>query len=297
MPRSTSSADQGPAEILRQENFAEALRAAIHRRGLTLERIQSRLAARGMKLSLATLSYWQQGRSRPERRTSLHALREIETILELPPSTLLDFLTQSRPCGRRPHGEDAPPRTALPERANTGISVLSVSDFCSVDAERNLRMISTTQVVRSVDEPQDRILLVHAVDDGDSMPTDIRVRIGRLGAVRVDHEAGYLAAEILFGRTLVRNSTTVIEYDTVLDTGTVPSRRYERRLRDSLHSCLIRVGFDAAARPTRCYAYYRPTAPDGPGERTRLCTDDSLTVHTFAPDAAPGVYGISWRWG
>ncbi|WP_216214917.1 helix-turn-helix domain-containing protein [Amycolatopsis aidingensis] len=300
MTRSTSSAEPGPAQVLRQENFADALRAAIHRRGLTLERIQSRLAARGVRVSLATLSYWQQGRSRPERRKSLHALREIETILGLPPSTLLDLLPSSKSRGRgssspRRGQEPAQPAVLL-DRAGKGISVLSVSDFCTVDAGRNLRSISTTQVVRAVAEPQDRILLVHAIDDGDALPTDIRVRIGRLGEVRVDKDNGYLAAEILFGRTLVSDTTTVIEYDTILATGTAPSRRYERRLRSTMHSCLIRVGFDPAARPARCYEYHHPTGPAVPAERGRLFTDDAMTVHTFVPNAAPGVYGISWCW-
>jgi hypothetical protein len=39
-------------------------------RGLGLVRIQDRLSRRGVSVSLATLSYWQTGRSRPVRRAS-----------------------------------------------------------------------------------------------------------------------------------------------------------------------------------------------------------------------------------
>ncbi|TDD41467.1 hypothetical protein [Saccharopolyspora elongata] len=45
---------------------------------VALEGLRGRLARRGIKVSLASLSYWQQGRSRPERADSLRALRAIE---------------------------------------------------------------------------------------------------------------------------------------------------------------------------------------------------------------------------
>jgi hypothetical protein len=52
-------------------DFAEALTKAVDRSGLSLERIQHHLAARGMQVSISTLSYWRRGRSRPERPESL----------------------------------------------------------------------------------------------------------------------------------------------------------------------------------------------------------------------------------
>ena len=57
-----------------EDGFATALRAAVQARGLGLERIQERLRAEGVAVSLATLSYWQSGRSRPARRESLVTL-------------------------------------------------------------------------------------------------------------------------------------------------------------------------------------------------------------------------------
>ncbi|TDO66818.1 hypothetical protein EV651_104385 [Kribbella sp. VKM Ac-2571] len=54
-----------------EREFADVLREAIQARGLGLGRIQERLRARGVSVSLATLSYWQSGLSRPERRDSL----------------------------------------------------------------------------------------------------------------------------------------------------------------------------------------------------------------------------------
>ena len=47
--------------------FPDALRAAIKTSRLSLDRIQHRLGLRGITISVATLSYWQSGRRRPER--------------------------------------------------------------------------------------------------------------------------------------------------------------------------------------------------------------------------------------
>jgi hypothetical protein len=61
-----------------------------------LQRLRCKLAERGVAISSATLSYWQQGRSRPERPESLRALRELEVILNLPRNALFDLLEPPR---------------------------------------------------------------------------------------------------------------------------------------------------------------------------------------------------------
>lgn len=70
------------------DSFDGALRAAIQARGLSLERLHVRLAERGIHVSVASLSNWQRGSSRPERSRSLSAVRELEGILEVPPDSL-----------------------------------------------------------------------------------------------------------------------------------------------------------------------------------------------------------------
>ena len=63
--------------------FSAALRAAIAQRGLSLDRIRYHLIQRGHELSVATISYWQSGRSRPERASSIAAIAALEDILGL----------------------------------------------------------------------------------------------------------------------------------------------------------------------------------------------------------------------
>jgi len=83
-----------------EREFADVLRAAIQARGLGLERIRERLLVQGVSVSMATLSYWQSGRSRPERRDSLAAVALLEEVLELPVGTLSGSLGPPRPRGR-----------------------------------------------------------------------------------------------------------------------------------------------------------------------------------------------------
>lgn len=69
-------------------SFQAALRAAVDRRGLPLDRVVARLRARGHSMSVATLSYWQSGRSVPSRQSSLLALGALEAILQVPRGSL-----------------------------------------------------------------------------------------------------------------------------------------------------------------------------------------------------------------
>ncbi|WP_051386378.1 helix-turn-helix domain-containing protein [Actinokineospora inagensis] len=301
---------QDQDEVLRKETFSEALRAAIHRRDLTLDRIRSRLAARGVDVSLATLSYWQQGRSRPERAKSLRALRELEAILNLPSNALFDLLDPPKPRGRlvglangvtgaRLYGDNSPIRGVLGgsfEHFNDGIQPMSLAETCEVDASRSLRRITTVHVLRAIHPDQDRFLVVHGVDEGDAMPTDIRVHTGHLGDTRIDTANGFFAADIHFGRVLAKNETTIVEYETVLGESPTPSRFHEHRFRTPVHSVLLRARFAPDALPARCYAYYRDSVPSSAKQRRRLAIDGSHTVHSFLPRCAPGVHGFSWQW-
>ena len=82
------------AEALRAGPFHTALRVAIQTSGLGLDRIRHRLAMRGITVSTTSLSYWQSGRSRPERAESLAAVTALEDLLELPAGSL-----RTRPDG------------------------------------------------------------------------------------------------------------------------------------------------------------------------------------------------------
>ena len=80
------------AHLLRTGPFHLALRCALTVRGLALTRVQHKLAQRGIKVGVTSLSYWQQGARRPQRPESLRAVRALEEVLDLPAHSL------HRPC-------------------------------------------------------------------------------------------------------------------------------------------------------------------------------------------------------
>ena len=82
--------------------FHEALRIAVEARGLALERISAHLHARGHTISIATLSYWQSGRSLPGRPASLRALGALESILDVPRGHLAGLLPGPPPAAAAP---------------------------------------------------------------------------------------------------------------------------------------------------------------------------------------------------
>ncbi|MFI9012395.1 helix-turn-helix domain-containing protein [Actinosynnema sp. NPDC053489] len=298
----------GPEAVLSQEKFADALRAAIGRRALTLERLRVRLADRGVDISLATLSYWQQGRSRPERPKSLRALRELEAILDLPRGTLFEFLEPPRPRGRwlpkgavsvrALYGEDSPFRAVLgPEVGdpNPCVSVLDTNEVCHVDARRTLRGVTATQVLRCVADHADRFVVVHGADEGDAMPCDLRVRGGEVAELRSDPASGYTAAVITLARPLARNETAVVEHDWVLGDSDAPSGSHERRVR-STETYLLRVDFDRATPPRRCYEYRRAKVDAPMADRRRIPLNPVPEAHLYLPKCEPGIHGICWEW-
>lgn len=72
-----------------EQDFAAILRAAVQARGLSLDSLRRELSRHGHELSAATLSYWQSGRSQPERASSLLALRTWKRSFECPRATSL----------------------------------------------------------------------------------------------------------------------------------------------------------------------------------------------------------------
>ncbi|UUZ58482.1 hypothetical protein [Nocardioides sp. B-3] len=91
-------------------SFADELRRAIDRRGLGLERIRDHLDQRGVSVSVATLSYWQSGRSLPGRKASIAAIPHLEEVLALDRGSLASYA----PADARPTSTH---RRAGPRRA------------------------------------------------------------------------------------------------------------------------------------------------------------------------------------
>ncbi|XVV07042.1 XRE family transcriptional regulator [Actinosynnema sp. CA-248983] len=297
-------------DTARTDTFAGALRAAIAERGLGLERIREHLAQHGVKVSLATLSYWQSGRSRPERRSSLAAIGLLEEVLDLPTGYLASLLGPPRPRGRWPKRvpDEPVPVSALwsrPEtvewavrRVDTGwdeqLTRLSQHDFVTVGADRAEHVVRSRHVLRAEADGADRwVVIVGTEQPGRPLPVLRPVRHCSVGRAVSRAEVGVVCAELLFDRALRRGESIVIEHELVCCPGEVVTD-CGRKFRLPVREYVLEVAFDPAVRPVSCEQYRRV---DGRPETVLPAEiDASGSLLGVALDLAPGSYGFRWQW-
>ncbi|MEV6520682.1 hypothetical protein AB0M43_01905 [Longispora sp. NPDC051575] len=299
------------AVALRTGPFGRALRAAISARGLGLQRIQARLAERGVPVGVATLSCWQSGARRPERDASLRAVEALEDILGLPRAALMVLLGPPRPRGPRP---DPPPDADRYSEPFTPVSVLdrivseletpalgrlrTVSVFAGlyIGPDRSVTRRRTVRVVRAVAEVDRHVDLVQgdAGCDTDLMRV-VPLANCRLGRARRDRATGMVATELLFDRVLRVGETHILEYEHHNASG-VPCHEfcYGIPLRGTYAS--LEVRFTSGVVPVRCYRFSRERV-DGPDlDYSEIPMAGRDTAHLLATGAVPGLVGLRWDW-
>jgi hypothetical protein len=299
------------ATVLRTGPFHAALRAAIEVRGLALQRIQVRLAEQGLHVGLTTLSYWQQGRSRPERRDSLRAVSALEGILGLPPTALTVLLGPPRPRGRGvglPAGafryaELFTPVTTLDRMladldnpADGRLHTVSLFEDVDIGSGHNAWRRRCLQVLAAHQEADRYVTIFHADPGAEVGQIEITARANcRVGRVGRDHDSRLIVAELLFDRMLRVGDTAIIDYEFVDHSG-VACHEYHRGVRFPTRQFVLQVRFDGGALPVRCYRYTRRHVSGPETSREELTLSGHHTVHVVEPDIRPGIVGIRWDW-
>ncbi|MGI5449162.1 hypothetical protein ACQEVM_26015 [Streptomyces sp. CA-243310] len=310
--RTTADSAHDLPRLLRAGPFHLALRAALTARGLPLHRVQHRLAARGIKLGVTSLSYWQQGARRPRRAESLRAVRALEEILELPGGTLSRLLDTPgdtsaetmRPPGRSYRSlvsvgaavEELLAKMELP--SDGGLHTVGHHERVRIGAAGELVGRVSQHVVRAHRDGVDRYLAVHHGDPGCD-PARIRVRAEencRTGRVRWHREAEVVVAELLFDARLRAGDTYVFGYGFEDGTGG-RCTEYVRGFSYTGGQYMLQVRFDEAALPVRCRRFSR----SGPGARRDGLTDLTPSgrhraVHLLEEGVRRGILGIAWDW-
>ncbi|WP_345020545.1 hypothetical protein [Actinomadura keratinilytica] len=293
------------AQVLRYGPFNVALHAAIQARGLSLEALRRRLEEQGIAVSLSTLSYWQRGRTRPERADSLRAVRALEVILGLPRHSLLTLL---KPTAERSAGPWLPVEALCPEpgvrdlvdeigeRGERLLTGLSLHDQYVLGPDRELREVRTRAVFQAQQRGADRWIAVYHHPHG-VLPTSRTAHGCRFGRVRMDGASGLIAAELLFDRALGRGETYLLEYGFGFEgAGGPPVTEEGRGFRTPQHEYLIEVRFHPAALPARCYRTWRPDARTALKDSADLRLSAYHSVHFIEFGMAAGYHGIRWEW-
>ncbi|MEV6009211.1 hypothetical protein AB0M29_20665 [Streptomyces sp. NPDC051976] len=300
------------AEALRTGPFDAALRAALAARGLALHRVQHRLAQRGVRIGVTSLSYWQRGLRRPERPESLRAVRALEEVLELPPRSLLRLLVPRDAAAG--DGRDRPPPrpyrsllesaaavtsllAELGSPADGGLHTVAHFERVRIGAGRELLAHDSRQVVRAHRDGVDRYLAIHHGDPGcDVRRVAVRAVDGcRVGRIRRHEGAGVVVAELLFDARLHAGDTALLDYG--FDDGTgPPSDEYVRGFPFGGGQYVLQVAFDPAVLPVRCHRFTRAAHDAARQGVTELVLGGRGTAHFFEESLSPGLLGIAWEW-
>ncbi|AUS79969.1 hypothetical protein C1701_18335 [Actinoalloteichus sp. AHMU CJ021] len=297
-------------DALEHGPFSDALRLAIETSGLSLDRIQHRLAERGVRISLTTLSYWRHGRSRPERPESLRGVQILEEVLALPDSSLTALLGPRRPRGRwvsrTPRSLDmdqlfGDQETLRDLRASLGVPSpdqlipLAVHDLLVVDARRDELAIRTRMVMQAAVDGVSSTFLVYRSDDPERTAAAISTRYCTLGEVHRDPASGFVMAELVLDRVLGTGEPTVFEYEMELPPSE-PAGYHDRRFLFPTRQYVLQVQFAPTSLPTHCQRYYQASG-DAPRQDVReVPLGASNAAAMIEVDLAAGIYGMNWGW-
>jgi hypothetical protein len=313
-PGSTRLARTEPADSAvpaRTGSFHTALRAAIEARGLTLERLQDRLAQHGIQVSVTSLSYWQHGRSQPERPDSIRAVTVLEKVLGTPAGALVALLGPPRPRGprslrgtpaERPEdvmGIGAPLSRLfdeLPGSRDYALDLISQQETVTIDGRGHLAHISSRGLAEARHDGVDRYITVYQGDEG----CDVRrfeiaaVRDCAVGRVLRDVDAGVVVAEVLFGGQLSYGETHLFEFE--VSDGTAPTLSHSHGFRCRVDQFVLQARFDPAAVPPKIEGFVQSRLDDSPRSTGPLHPNAHSAVHVSSAQVSPGGIGIGWQW-
>jgi hypothetical protein len=300
--------EAGLEVLLQTGPFHAAFRSAVRERGLTLQRLQARLASLGIPIAVSSLSDWQHGHRRPGSASSFRAVGALEEILGLPGHSLMRLLVErAGPPGRvavlRPrHGLDegtgnlARLLDALPGSRERALDVVLGEEKAVIDAHRRTASIWRRSLVRSRRAGTERYVVRYFGDAGCRVD---RIRLRGLENCRVGrvlrHPSGVLVAELLFGEALRAGETWVFEYR--IDDGTGgPSTEFAHGFRFAEEQLVMEARFHPDALPVDCHAFAQPGLYDDRHRTADLRLNRHHAAHLVARGISSGVLGMAWSW-
>jgi transcriptional regulator with XRE-family HTH domain len=324
--RRPRSLDPEVAEALRLGPFHTALQLVIGSRGLTLARLEYHLANRGFRVGRSTLSYWQQGRRRPERPESMRALRALEDILDIPPDSLSSLLGPKRPRGRwihyQPDGmswadmwadnDDITRLVSIDSRRNNDrVHEISIMENILIGPDRRMQWLETNMVIQARDDGVNRHMILFS-NDPDVDVTRIKathLQNCRLGRHRVLADSYFVAFELIFDQTLNAGETFIFSYRLDLSDAflteaeriangieLIESTEGVRAFRRPTHTYVLAAKFTPGVMPVRTYRVHAPRRGGIEQAVRELDLSAQGTTHIAVQNPPLGVHGIRWEW-
>lgn len=283
-------------------SFAELFSAAVQARNLPLERIQSRLAEAGVPVSVATLSYWQTGRSKPRRAASLRAVAELESVLRLEPGQLLRTLATSAVEPWDPLSVFEPDEAArramadlglgLNERwAHTAYHLTAVVDEAGHDRELIVRQTAQASCDGPIHWPV--VFVADGTDPG--CPVVVPTTAVQVGATRELPEQQMSVTELISVPQVRRGDWMMCEYVVQWPQMSVRAHQLEWWAPAEMRELVLQVRFLGAPPSTLIRRHSRRLGQSEPSESEPLTVTSGL-VQAVIPKAAIGLHAISWTW-
>lgn len=282
--------------------FHVALRAAIHQRGLTLERLHQRLVEIGTPVSVATLSNWQRGLTRPDNGRSAKAVTALETVLALDEGSLTAMLGGRRARGpRRPSEHDTSLWAIEQIRGELGAPADNPADAVVVNEELvvgpgvgqwELRLQAR---VRSRENALARWFYFYTEEDG-ALPTVHGSPLTRVGRVVTDESVNTIAVELLFVRPLTRGEMYPLEFTLACPSGGAVPSLHGRWVVPGCAALSMTARFEGDYRPRAAYQVTQldQTAPIV--DVAELPLLDGRATHVTLRDPEAAFHGIRWDW-
>lgn len=288
--------------------FATALSAAITAQRLSLDRIRNRLTAAGAPISIATLSYWQSGRSLPTRASSLRVVGALETVLGLDPGALTSLVTDER---RRRQVADTDWETVIPasELAARDIAELgfrlpdaeltreSVHDVLTINSDGTEAHQRTRLVLRAAYAGAQRWPVVLEQDAEQGVVPEVTALSGcSVGRTIARPDYNLVVAEMCLPRPLERGELALVDYLATFGPTEQVSFRMERSCITPVRELVLEARFPADAHPETVVAFSRPQMEDAADtglEEVELCEGRAQLIRH---DLDRGIYGLRWSW-
>lgn len=295
-------------QIARAEamSFADALSLAIRERGTTLARLHARLADRGNRVSMATLSYWRSGARRPEGAQSLAAIADLEELLSLDQGALLDRLGPTLRTG--PLGSTAFPfdeelieqhvrETFLAMGAvypdpTRELTTHAVTD---VGADGHVLRRTTRLLVQATSGTMSAIPFVELTPGIRTPPPQFEAVGGGRITRRHSHPSGEVHGFLFETEcAITAPGSTMIEWAVVYPPGTPATDGTGHGVAFRSRELLVWTRFHPAAVPDWCEEVEE--TPEGEVVTPRTL-DGAQSLHAIRRGFGPGALGIRWGYG